>query len=117
MLCLLVPRLQSQLNRVPTALDLTSQPLDLAERNLQAIPLRLELLAAGGIGQGVVEGRGVGPQCELAFGGVAGEQVQDGGDEELLRLGQLTAGGGGGERGGWGEDGVLGEGGWGCHFG
>jgi hypothetical protein len=72
---LLIPRLQSQLNRIATALDLTSQPLDLAEGGLQAVPLRLELLPAGSIGQGVVEGGGVGPQRELALGGVTGEEI------------------------------------------
>ena len=64
-----------------------------------------------------MERRLVCPQCELALGGVAGEEIQDGGGEELLWLGQLAASETGGQGCEWGEDGVLGEGGWGGHFG
>lgn len=52
--------------------------------------------------------RVVGPERELAFGGVAGEEVEDGGGEELLRVGELD--GGGRRKSGRGcDDGVAGE--------
>lgn len=39
----------------------------------------------------------VGPQGQLAFGGVAREEVEDGSGDELLGLGEFAGRGGGGE--------------------
>lgn len=69
----LIPRLQAQLDRVPRALELHAQALDLGEGGFQAVPLRFVLFAARGVGEWVVEGGVVFPQRELAFGRVACE--------------------------------------------
>jgi hypothetical protein len=59
-------------------------PLDLAERALQAVPLRLVLLAALGNCDGVLEGRIVAPESKLLKRRAASEEVEDRADNGLL---------------------------------
>lgn len=60
-----ISRLQVHQNRVPRILDLMVQTLDLAERGLQAIPLRRVLVTTGGDGDGIGECGVVAPESEL----------------------------------------------------
>lgn len=68
------------------------QTFDFAERDLQTVPLRLELLAAFGDGQGVDELSLVLPKLEFGERRAAGEEVEDGADEGLLLRGEFYAG-------------------------
>lgn len=54
------------------------EDLDVGEDLGEAVPLSLELLAALCDGEGVGEGRVVGPQRELFLGRLAGEEVENG---------------------------------------
>ncbi len=52
------------------------QALDLAERGLQAVPLRLVLFAANGFGDRVFEDAIVFPKLEFFEGGATGEELE-----------------------------------------
>lgn len=68
------------------------QTFDFAKRDLQTVPLRFELLAAFGDGQGVDELSLVLPELEFGERRAAGEEVEDGADESLLLRGEFYAG-------------------------
>jgi hypothetical protein len=72
-----IPRLEVHQDRVTRILNTVVLPLDLAERALQPIPLRLILLAALGNCDGVFKRGVVAPESELLEGGAAGEEVED----------------------------------------
>ena len=61
---------------------------------MEAIPLRLELFAALGEGDGVLEFGVVGPELEFGEAGAAGEEVEDGAYEGFLVGGEVDARGG-----------------------
>ena len=68
--------------------------LDLAERTLQSIPLRLVLLTSLSDGDGVFEGGIVAPEGKLLQGRAAGEEIEDRADNGLLLRGKRYTGGG-----------------------
>lgn len=68
------------------------QAFDFGERGLEAVPLRLELLAAAGHGDGVFKNGVIGPQFELLEGGATGEEVENAADEGLLLAVEFDSG-------------------------
>src|SRR5690242_2597548 len=89
-----IPRPQIQQDRIPSIRHLVAQPIDRAERLLQAIPLRGVAVAASRDGQWIGEGSVVAPEREFLEGGTARKEVEDGGDESLLVAGEGDARGG-----------------------
>lgn len=69
----LIPQIHN--DRVARIDHLVRLDLDGGEDLCETVPLRFELLAALGDGEGVGEGGVVGPEGELGFCGVAGEEV------------------------------------------
>ena len=89
-----ISSLHIHLDRISTTRDLMAQSLDLAERGLETIPLRLVLLAALRDAERVDELAVIGPEVEFLRGGSAGEEIEGAAYEGLLALAQGDAGGG-----------------------
>ena len=53
------------------------EALDFGEGGLETVPLGFVFGAAGGDGDGVFEGGGVGPEGEFFEGGTAGEELEE----------------------------------------
>ena len=70
------------------------QALDLRKSGLQAVPLGLVLVAAVGVGDGILEGGVVGPEAEFGERWAPGEEVEYGADEGAVLGGELDARGG-----------------------
>lgn len=79
-----IPRLEIHQNRVTRILNTMMLSLDLTERALQPVPLRLVLLAALGDGDRVLERGVVAPEREFSERGAAGEEVEDRANDGLL---------------------------------
>lgn len=90
-----IPCLQVHQDRVPCILYTVMLSLNLTERALQPVPLRLILFTALCDGNGVLEGRVVAPESEFLQRGTAGEEIEDRADDSLLLRGEGNAGCGG----------------------
>jgi hypothetical protein len=71
------------------------QPINLAKRNAQSIPLRRILIAPFSDGQWIRVGSVVAPEREFREGGLAGEEVEEGADDGSLVGIEFYAGEGG----------------------
>jgi hypothetical protein len=60
------------------------QPINLAKRNAQSVPLRRILIAPLSDGQWIRVGSVVAPETEFRKGGLAGEEVEEGANDGSL---------------------------------
>jgi hypothetical protein len=89
-----ISRLQIHHNGITRILDTVVLSLNLAERALQSVPLRLVLLTALSNSDGVFEGGIVAPECKLLQRRAAGKEIEDRADNGLLLRGKRYTGGG-----------------------
>lgn len=79
-----IARLHVHLNGVAGAVDLVAETFNFGEGGLEAIPLWLILLAAFGLGDGVLEYGVIFPKTKLRQRRAASEEVEDGADESSV---------------------------------